>query len=192
MRQRVMIAMALACRPRVLLADEPTTALDVTVQAQILSLLKDLQHRRNMGLMLITHAMGIVAERADVVCVMYAGRVVEYARVLDLFDRPLHPYTRGLLASIPRLRERKPRLTTVREIVDDPSQFAVSLGDEAHPWWPEHPAPPGVLAGPTSVLYEAHRGHWVSVWRVPGLAIERLTEPDLAPLMAEGAQRCAS
>ncbi|MCP4496699.1 MAG: ABC transporter ATP-binding protein, partial [Phycisphaeraceae bacterium] len=113
MRQRVMIAMALACDPTLLLADEPTTALDVTIQAQILELLRNLQRTKEMGIMLITHNLGVVAENADVVCVMYAGRVVEYAKVYDLFDRPLHPYTRGLFNSIPRLGEAKHRLTTV-------------------------------------------------------------------------------
>jgi oligopeptide/dipeptide ABC transporter ATP-binding protein len=101
-RQRVMIAMALACEPKLLLADEPTTALDVTIQAQILELLRDLQQRLSMSILLITHDLGIVAENARYVVVMYAGRVVERAPVEDLFARPMHPYTLGLLKSIPK------------------------------------------------------------------------------------------
>jgi len=101
-RQRVMIAMALACEPKLLLADEPTTALDVTIQAQILELLRDLQQRLSMSILLITHDLGIVAENAAHVVVMYAGRVVEDAPVRDLFAKPMHPYTLGLLRSIPR------------------------------------------------------------------------------------------
>jgi peptide/nickel transport system ATP-binding protein len=103
MRQRVMIAMALACGPELLIADEPTTALDVTIQAQILDLLGEMKSRFGMAIMLITHAMGVVAETAQRVGVMYAGRVVEEAPVDDLFARPLHPYTQGLIRSIPRL-----------------------------------------------------------------------------------------
>jgi peptide/nickel transport system ATP-binding protein len=101
-RQRVMIAMALACEPKLLLADEPTTALDVTIQAQILELLRDLQHKMQMSVLLITHDLGVVAENARHVVVMYAGRVVEDAPVAELFARPMHPYTRGLLGSVPR------------------------------------------------------------------------------------------
>ena len=104
MRQRVMIAIALACDPLVLIADEPTTALDVTIQAQILDLLRRLQAERNMSILFITHNMGVVAEIAHHVAVMYAGRVVESAPVLDLFDRPRHPYSRGLLSCIPDRR----------------------------------------------------------------------------------------
>jgi peptide/nickel transport system ATP-binding protein len=103
MRQRVMIAMALACGPKLLIADEPTTALDVTVQAQVLDLIEEMKARLGMAVMLITHAMGVVAERAERVVVMYAGRVVEEAPVGELFERPLHPYTQGLIRSIPRL-----------------------------------------------------------------------------------------
>ena len=102
MRQRVMIAMALSCNPKVLIADEPTTALDVTIQAQILDLMRDLQDKFGTAIVLITHDMGVVAENADRVVVMYAGRKVEEAPVDDLFDRPGHPYTRGLLGSIPQ------------------------------------------------------------------------------------------
>jgi len=103
MRQRVMIAMALACRPKLLIADEPTTALDVTIQAQILDLLSDMKDRLGMAIMLITHAMGVVAENAQRVVVMYAGQVVEEAPVDELFENPRHPYTQGLIKSIPRV-----------------------------------------------------------------------------------------
>ncbi len=106
MRQRVMIAMAIACDPKVLIADEPTTALDVTVQAQILSLLKDLQRERGMAIVLITHDLGVVARMADEVAVMYAGRIVERGSVDDVFYRPAHPYTLGLQQSMPRRDER--------------------------------------------------------------------------------------
>jgi peptide/nickel transport system ATP-binding protein len=116
MRQRIMIAMALACSPELLIADEPTTALDVTIQAQILDLLDEMKSRFGMAIMLITHAMGVVAEMAQRVAVMYAGQVVEEAQVDDLFARPLHPYTQGLIRSIPRLdrtdRDRN-RLETI-------------------------------------------------------------------------------
>lgn len=103
MRQRVMIAMALSCRPKLLIADEPTTALDVTIQAQILKLMKKLRDESNTAIMMITHDLGVVAEMADKVVVMYAGQVVEEADVFTLFDRPKHPYTRGLMKSIPHI-----------------------------------------------------------------------------------------
>ena len=109
MRQRVMIAMALCCNPTLLIADEPTTALDVTIQAQILKLMRELKQRLGAAIILITHDLGVVAETAQRVVVMYAGRKVEEATVLDLFDRPLHPYTRGLMASIPRGRHAASR-----------------------------------------------------------------------------------
>jgi oligopeptide transport system ATP-binding protein len=114
MRQRVMIAMALALDPEVLIADEPTTALDVTVQAQIMRLLRELQHERNMGLILITHDMGVVADVADRISVMYAGKVVEEAPVYDIYGRPAHPYTKALLESIPRLDFKGRQLNVIR------------------------------------------------------------------------------
>jgi peptide/nickel transport system ATP-binding protein len=118
MRQRVVIAMALACDPTLLIADEPTTALDVTIQAQILELIKSLQADMGMSVILITHDLGVIAETCDDVVVMYAGRVAETGSVYDIFDRPTHPYTRGLLDSIPRLEtEAKSRLNTIEGIV---------------------------------------------------------------------------
>ena len=113
MRQRIMIAMAIALDPAVLIADEPTTALDVTVQAQIMSLLKDLQDERKMGLILITHDLGVVADVADRIAVMYAGRIVEQADVYDLYAQPGHPYTKGLLDSIPRLDQKGETLAAI-------------------------------------------------------------------------------
>jgi phosphonate C-P lyase system protein PhnK len=120
MRQRVMIAMALACRPRVLLADEPTTALDATIQAQILDLLRALQAELGMAVVLITHDLGVVAEVAHRVMVMYAGRVVETAPAAEIFARPFHPYTEGLLASIPRLEGPIERLDAIPGQVPPP------------------------------------------------------------------------
>ena len=127
MRQRVMIAMALSCGPKLLIADEPTTALDVTIQAQILDLLAEMQGRLGMAVMLITHAMGVIAETAQRVVVMYAGKVVEEASVEDLFAEPLHPYTQGLIRSIPRIdtaATEKKRLEviggTVPSLLDPP------------------------------------------------------------------------
>jgi oligopeptide/dipeptide ABC transporter ATP-binding protein len=121
MRQRVMIAMALSCNPHLLIADEPTTALDVTIQAQILELLNQLKAELGMAVMLITHDLGVVADTAARVAVMYAGRVVEQAPVLELFTNPLHPYTQGLLNSIPRIEkaERRPRLQAIPGMVPD-------------------------------------------------------------------------
>ncbi len=117
MRQRVMIAMALACKPKLLIADEPTTALDVTIQAQILELMLELKEQVGAAIVLITHDLGVVAETAQRVVVMYAGRKVEEATVADLFARPLHPYTRGLMGSIPRLAGGAKRLTEIPGIV---------------------------------------------------------------------------
>jgi len=121
-RQRVMIAIALACNPKLLIADEPTTALDVTIQAQILDLLLDLRDEFGMAIMIITHNMGVVAETADRVMVMYAGRIVEQAPVETLFDQPLHPYTRGLLDCVPSLSSDKPRLVAIPGNLPEPAR----------------------------------------------------------------------
>jgi oligopeptide/dipeptide ABC transporter ATP-binding protein len=118
MKQRVMIAMALLCEPRLLIADEPTTALDVTIQAQILQLIRDLQKRTGAAVLFITHDMGVVAEMCDEVAVMYAGRVVEQANVFDIFKRGRHPYTKGLLRSLPQKGQaKKAELPTIEGIV---------------------------------------------------------------------------
>jgi len=129
MRQRVMIAMALACDPKLLIADEPTTALDVTIQAQILELLDELRHTRELAVLLITHDLGVVAEVADRVAVMYTGRIVEESPVEELFENPKHPYTVGLLNSVPKLRshlaEKEKRLSTIEGIVPKPTNLPV-------------------------------------------------------------------
>jgi oligopeptide/dipeptide ABC transporter ATP-binding protein len=120
LRQRVMIAMALACQPEILIADEPTTALDVTIQAQILDLLKNLQIENNMSVIFITHDLGVISQMCDEVLVMYAGKIVETASVLELFESPSHPYTKGLLSSIPRLEDkRKTKLNVIKGMVEN-------------------------------------------------------------------------
>ena len=131
MRQRVMIAMALACDPRLLIADEPTTALDVTIQAQILELLDELRRTRNLAVLLITHDLGVVAEVADRVAVMYTGRIVEESPVEELFARPKHPYTEGLLRSVPKLTaaevKKAVRLSTIEGTVPKPTNLPDGL-----------------------------------------------------------------
>jgi oligopeptide/dipeptide ABC transporter ATP-binding protein len=134
MRQRVMIAMALACKPAILIADEPTTALDVTIQAQILDLLRHLQEAMGMAVLLITHDLGVVAETADRVAVMYAGQVVEYCEVNAAFRRTLHPYTAGLLHALPRLGEKREALRVIPGNVPDPAHFPA--GCRFHPRCP--------------------------------------------------------
>jgi oligopeptide/dipeptide ABC transporter ATP-binding protein len=127
MRQRVMIAMALACNPELLIADEPTTALDVTIQAQILELLDELRQTRKLAVLLITHDLGVVAEVADRVCVMYTGKIVEESGVDELFEKPKHPYTQGLLKSVPKLRgigeQKETRLSTIEGTVPSPTNL---------------------------------------------------------------------
>jgi len=157
MRQRAMIAMALSCNPTLLIADEPTTALDVTIQAQILELMVGLQEELGMSIMLITHNLGVVAETAERVDVMYMGRVVESADVRTLFHCPLHPYTVGLMRSIPRLgRQKKSRLTPIPGSVTDP--FSVPRGCA---FYPRCPAPKKAACREEVPLLEVEPGHKV-------------------------------
>ena len=172
MRQRAMIAMALACNPKLLIADEPTTALDVTIQAQILDLLKQLQAELGMSIMIITHDLGIVAEMADDVAVMYASKVVEYAPVQELFSNPLHPYTVGLFLSRPEAGKSAKsagegddratprngeRLRTIKGMVPSPLHFP--SGCKFHPRCPFNDGAKCVREEPE--LREIKPGHWV-------------------------------
>jgi peptide/nickel transport system ATP-binding protein/oligopeptide transport system ATP-binding protein len=155
MRQRVMIAMALACAPDLLIADEPTTALDVTVQAQILDLLRELQQETGMAIILITHDLGIVAEMADEVAVMYSGRVVERAPGAAIFDDPQHPYTLGLLGSIPKIEEQRDRLLAIEGAVPPP--FDLPSGCRFHPRCVFADAVCSMQDPPLREINEAHR-----------------------------------
>src|SRR6056297_1815813 len=123
MRQRVMIAMALSCQPALLIADEPTTALDVTIQAQILKLMKELKQEINSSIMLITHDLGVIAQMVERVLVFYAGQIVERAQIHDLYENPKHPYTKGLIKSIPRIGKKRQRLDTIQGMVPSPFEF---------------------------------------------------------------------
>jgi peptide/nickel transport system ATP-binding protein len=160
MRQRIMIAMALACDPEILIADEPTTALDVTIQAQILNLMRELRDRTRAAIILITHDLGVVAEMAQRVVVMYAGRKVEEASVFDLFAKPMHPYTLGLLNSMPRLDDASTkRLVEIPGMV--PSMKSEIIGCAF--------APRCSLASErctqeSPALKDHGNGHWVSCW----------------------------
>jgi peptide/nickel transport system ATP-binding protein len=162
MRQRVMIAMALACEPRLLIADEPTTALDVTIQAQILDLMRTLREETGTAIILITHDLGVVAELADEVAVMYAGRIVEQASVTTLFAHPEHPYTIGLLGSIPRLDIEQERLPAIEGLVPNPLEPIP--GCRFHPRCPfaiercRREDPPLLAVG---------RSHTAACWRAP-------------------------
>lgn len=134
MRQRVMIAMALACQPQILIADEPTTALDVTIQAQILDLIRHLNETMKTSVVFITHDLGVVSELCDTVIVMYTGHIVEQAPVREIFDNPLHPYTQGLLSAIPKItRERNP-LSTIEGMVPNPTDKITGCS-----FWPRCP-----------------------------------------------------
>ncbi len=162
MRQRVMIAMALSCNPSLLIADEPTTALDVTIQAQILELMKELQERLGMALLLITHDLGVVAEQAHEVAIMYAGKVVERALPKEIFSRPLHPYTVGLLNSVPGIKgEKKKRLDAIPGVVPSPLELpgGCRFRDRC-------PKAGGICAGAEPELVEKQKGHWVACYMV--------------------------
>ena len=170
MRQRAMIAMALACNPKVLIADEPTTALDVTIQAQILDLILELQKEFGAAVILITHDLGVVAETAHRVIVMYAGRKVEEAEVGELFARPLHPYTAGLMASIPRLdllrgeaRQEVDRLQEIPGIV--PPLFALPKGCA---FAPRCPRADDLCRRERPVYEEKRPAHWAACWHTDG------------------------
>lgn len=157
MRQRAMIAMALSCNPRLLIADEPTTALDVTIQAQILELMKKLQADFGMAILIITHDLGVIAEMADEVAVMYMGKIVESGDVRTIFHRPLHPYTVGLMRSIPRLgRHSKDRLTPIPGTVPDP--YSIPSGCA---FMPRCPAPKTESCAREVPLQEVEPGHFV-------------------------------
>ncbi|MBX3316322.1 MAG: ABC transporter ATP-binding protein [Phycisphaeraceae bacterium] len=167
MRQRVMIAMALLCRPCVLIADEPTTALDVTVQAQVLDLIDQARRERDLGVMLITHDLGLVAQRSNRICVMYRGRVVECGSTREVLATPAHPYTRALISCMPGVGRRGGRLPIVSEIMSSGESIRGTLGGLT-PWWPEHDPPPGgTLPGASSVLVPAGPGRLVGVWAEP-------------------------
>jgi len=160
MRQRVMIAMALSCNPSLLIADEPTTALDVTIQAQILELLQTLQEKLNMAVLMITHDLGVIAEMARRVVVMYAGQVMETAGVADIFRNPRHPYTIGLRESIPRPEHKGTRLKVIRGAVPDP--FDVPRGCRFSDRCDHAEARCGEEA---IALREVSAGHWVRCWK---------------------------
>ncbi len=159
MRQRVMIAMALACHPSLLIADEPTTALDVTIQRQILELIKGHQARMNMAMILITHDFGIVAEAADHVAVMYASKIVEAADVKTIFKSPSHPYTAGLLQAIPRMNERPEKLYAIPGNVPSPSEYPKGCHFQ-----PRCSFATEKCKNEKPDLIEIESGHWVSCW----------------------------
>jgi oligopeptide/dipeptide ABC transporter ATP-binding protein len=159
MRQRVVIAMALACRPRLLIADEPTTALDVTIQAQIMQLLDDLKSKHRMAMLLITHDLGVVAETADKVAIMHDGLILEYAPVTAIFDDPRHPYTRSLLACLPKIGQKQHRLALTRDAAPGKTAAGTYLDNCPAPFAPEKSKLPP--------LTEVTPGHLVRCWREP-------------------------
>ncbi|KER09421.1 MAG: peptide ABC transporter ATP-binding protein [[Candidatus Thermochlorobacteriaceae] bacterium GBChlB] len=165
MRQRIMIAMALSCNPEFLIADEPTTALDVTVQAQILELIKGLQSELGMGVIMITHDLGVIAEVSDRVAVMYASKIVEYGSVEQIFDRPLHPYTTGLLNSIPRLGKRVERLNVIDGSVPAATAFPKGCNFSTRcPFADEH------CRNEEPPLIEYDAGHTAACWKIDATA----------------------
>jgi len=160
MRQRVMIAMALACDPKLLIADEPTTALDVTIQAQIMQLLAELKQERRMATLLISHDLGVVAENADRVAIMYAGLIVEMTTTEQIYNNPLHPYTRGLLACRPRLNETRRRLEPIQGQVPNPGDLPAGCS-----YVDRCPDKLGTCSNKIPPLTEVAPGHLVRCWR---------------------------
>ncbi len=185
MRQRVMIAMALSCGPRLLIADEPTTALDVTIQAQILDLMKDIQAAEDLSIMLITHDLAVVAETAHTVAVMYASKLAELASVKELFAEPLHPYTRGLFRSLPRLGAKSHRLETIEGNVPNPLHFP--SGCKFHPRCPLGRDNPRCRSQEPS-LREISPGHWAACWECPGYEDAQETDPSASAELSSAAR----
>ncbi len=179
MKQRVMIAMALACNPSLLIADEPTTALDVTIQAQILELLHEIQVASGMAVLLITHDLGIVAENADVVGIMYAGRIVEFADVYELFANPLHPYTRGLLGCVPQLGHEHEILPTISGAVPAPLNWPAGCRFEPRCTHCQGDARQACRAN-LPPLREVLPGHWVATFSAPNFDSSQESAPELA------------
>lgn len=176
--QRVMIAMALACAPDLLIADEPTTALDVTIQAQILDLMRNLRDELGTAILLITHDLGVVAEMCDSVAVMYAGRIVEYTDVYTIFEEPLHPYTEGLLASIPVLGEVKDELAVIPGSVPN----LIGLPDKMCHFAPRCPYQAGhpICVEEAPPLYQFKEGHLVRCWKyVPQTRDQWMVQPEM-------------
>ncbi len=182
MRQRVMIAMSLMCRPDILIADEPTTALDVTIQAQILRLLRRLQREMGMSVILITHDLGVVAENSHRVAVMYAGRIVEQATAADLFKVPLHPYTIGLFESLPSMHGKGERLRTIPGSVPNPVMMPSGC-----PFHPRCPLADQYCVQNTPELVELRPEHWVSCWKAKrdGTMPVRRSQPQVVDLSVD-------
>ena len=179
MRQRAMIAMALSCDPDLLIADEPTTALDVTVQAQILDLIRDLQREFNSAVIIITHDLGVVAELADDIQVMYAGRAIEYGTADDIFERPQHPYTWGLLGSMPRIdRERTERLIPIKG--SPPSLINVPTGCAFNPRCNYSQLNGGASETDRPELLDVGAGHMVAC-HLSGADRERIWTDEIKP-----------
>jgi oligopeptide/dipeptide ABC transporter ATP-binding protein len=160
-----MIAMAISCKPSLLIADEPTTALDVTIQAQILDLLDELQKSEDMSILLITHDLGVVAQRADNVAVMYASKIAEQCSCAELFNKPLHPYTKGLLNSLPQLGTRQNRLNTIAGNVPEPLNFP--SGCKFHPRCPIGCNDKKCQAK-EPILKQVSKNHYTACWYAEG------------------------
>lgn len=167
MRQRVMIAMALSCGPELLIADEPTTALDVTIQAQILDLLESLQEDAGLAVLMITHDLGVIAEVADRVAVMYAGKIVEMGDLISIYDSPMHPYTQGLMASVPKLTERRERLSVIPGTVPDATRFPSGCR-----FYPRCAAAEDICRSKEPPLLQIDGTHPVACWKAEGYRAE--------------------